>query len=162
MHKTIHFGEIDYNRTGRRINAVSVEIRLDDGRLSICGTIWNSRHTDCLCGGQCLDEIFKYLHENALFREIYGYWKNWHLNDMRAGTRKQENAIREYRKTNPYKTSDTYGENCEYLKSIGLLTDNLADDEEFSVREGYKYGSGWVTWRIPEDVIRRIEEIING
>lgn len=86
MKKTFDFGKIDYNGTGRKNCAVTVEVELrqkEDGRevLSICGNIWNTRHTDIYCGGQCLDTIARYV-KTPLFKELYRFWKLYHLNDM--------------------------------------------------------------------------------
>lgn len=80
--KTFDFGKIDYYGKGRKINSVTVEMSYRDGVLSICGHIWNGRHTDIVCGGQCLDEIAEYIHSSK-FKKIYRLWKLYHLNDMR-------------------------------------------------------------------------------
>ena len=85
MKKTISFGKIDYNHTGRRANAVEVDIeyRIDENgkkRFSVCGGIWNQIYSDTLSGGQNLEEIAKYIH-TPLFKKIYRLWKLYHLND---------------------------------------------------------------------------------
>lgn len=115
MKKTINFGKIDYNHSGRKNCAVEIEIELRQkggeptftidpttkkhiptGRttpiyheLSICGDIWNPRHTDIYCGGQCLDTIAEYI-SAPLFQEIYKYWKLYHLNGMHPECEHQE------------------------------------------------------------------------
>ena len=61
--------------------------------------------------------------------------------DLRAGTQRQEDALRKYYEINPRRHS--YDEACEYLSEVGLLVDN-----------GYKYGSSWLTEEVPQDVIR--------
>lgn len=85
MKRTFHFGKIDYRGTGRKDCAVSVmvELKEDKDRLvfSAHGEIWNPRHTDIYCGGQCLDTIAKYV-KIPLFNEIFTFWKKYHLNDM--------------------------------------------------------------------------------
>lgn len=107
MKKTINFGKIDYNNSGRKNCEVTIEIEIRQrggektftidpitkehiptgkttpiyNELSICGNIWNPRHTDIYCGGQCLDTISKYINA-PLFKEIYKYWKLYHLNGM--------------------------------------------------------------------------------
>jgi len=83
--KEISFGKIDYYRSGRCINEITLSIRIrysDKKELSICGNIWNGNHTDVVSSGQCLDEIYEYRNElkNAeLFDELYFYWKKYHL-----------------------------------------------------------------------------------
>ena len=42
--------------------------------------------------GQCLDEINKIIIPNETFDLIYKMWKLHHLNDLHAGTEKQEKA----------------------------------------------------------------------
>lgn len=115
MKKIISFGKIDYNHSGRKNCTVEIEIELRQkggestfmidpttkkhiptGRttpiyheLSICGDIWNPRHTDIYCGGQCLDTIAKYIND-PLFEELYKYWKLYHLNGMHPECEHQE------------------------------------------------------------------------
>lgn len=70
--------------------------------------------------------------------QLYNYWNRWHLNHLRAGTRKQMEALEGWKKTNSY----TYERACKYLESIGLLVDN-----------GYKYGTEWLKEEVPDDVL---------
>ena len=94
MERTFNFGKIDYYGRGRKINLVEVEVKLsNDGVFTASATIWNSKHTDCVCGGQCLDEVAKYVKSDK-FKKIYRLWKQYHLNDMHAGTEKQEEALK--------------------------------------------------------------------
>lgn len=151
MHKIISFGKIAYF-TNRRYNEVTVELelrQLDKGlEFSCCGNVWNRRHTDIICGGQCLDELREYLHGNKLFMEIYDLWKKYHLNGMHAGTEKQENCLEEYCNKNNCPIPQ-YEERCKILENNNLLYDN-----------GYKYGSAWLFREIPEKDLNRIKEII--
>ena len=58
---------------------------------------------------------------------------------MRAGTPKQEEAIRRWRST----TDDpSYDAACKMLESIDLLFDN-----------GYRYGTAWLKEKVPLDVL---------
>lgn len=95
--------------------------------------------------GQCLDEINKIIIPNETFDLIYKMWKLHHLNDMHAGTEKQEQALAEkFGGVNANK----YTEQCEYLESIGLLYDN-----------GYKFGSGWLKREIPQADLELIKSL---
>ena len=62
MRKVFNFGKIDYNHSGRKNCMVEVEMELRDREgeyeFSVCGDIWNPRHTSAYCGGQCLDTIW--------------------------------------------------------------------------------------------------------
>lgn len=114
--------------------------------LSICGNIWNSKKTDIYCGGQCLDEISKYI-KTKEFNRIKSIWEEYHLNDLNAGTKSQTEAIREWEsKGNKYE----YEAACNHLKDIGLYEDR-----------GYKYGHGWLCATIPSEVINEIQTIFN-
>ena len=155
MKRTISFGKIDFNGCGRRINAVEVELRLRETakgpEFTASGTIYNSKGTDCICAGQCLDEIGEYL-GFPLFHEIHDLWKKYHLNGMHAGTEEQEAAVKAwYAKGNKY----DYAAITEYLKSINLY------EVEYNGKP-YRYGSGWLYREIPEADLNRIKSIINS
>lgn len=186
MKKTISFGKIDFDGSGRKNCLVTVEIevrqrggektftinpttkeKIPTGKttpiyneLSICGNIWNPRHTDVYSGGQCLDTIAEYIN-TPLFNELYNYWKLYHLNGMHAGTPEQEKAIEEWEaQGNKYE----YTAVCEYLKSINLYEVNYtgASVGRYYNNEPYKYGYGWLIQELPADVLKRIIEIINN
>ena len=146
MKKTFNFGKIDFYKTGRKINLVEVEVKLsDDEVFTASATIWNSRKTDCICAGQCLDEIAKYVN-NPIFKKIHTFWKKYHLNDMHAGTEKQETALIEAGLTN---FASNYVKCCDYLESIDLLVD-----------DGYKFGTGWLKRDIPAEDLVAIRRLL--
>ena len=128
--------------------------------LSICGTVWNKSHTDCVMGGQCLDSMEKYLRHNPTFMKLYGYWKRYHLNGMHAGTPEQEAAINEWETAgNRYE----YTAACEELKRRGLYTVNytgLTVGKRYD-NEPYTYGHGWIVNELPGDVLLDIEHMIS-
>lgn len=148
--KTFVFPKIAFNGT-RKINTPEVEIALacDNGKyeFSACGSIWNSKHTDIIAGGQCLDTMYKYLKHDKLFKEIYRLWRAYHLNGMRSGTIKQEQALDDAEKAG-VRLLD-YNDSCKYLESIGLLED-----------DGYKYGTKWLYRAIPEDDLNVIKNLL--
>lgn len=178
--KNFDFGKIDYFRTGRKINAVTVEINIhkcggDPIRNRFGETIpgettpvylefsavcfvWNARKTDICAGGQCFDELKHYLFGNRQFMAIYKLWQNWHLNGMQAGTPEQENAVNDWiRAGNKY----DYTAVSEYLKNIGLFEVNYTGLTVGRVynNEPYKYGHGWIVKTLPADVIETIRTI---
>lgn len=85
MKRPFNFGKVDYLNHGRKDCAVTVTMELRETEkgeeLSISGEIWNVRHTDIYCGGQCLDTIAKYV-KAPVFKELYRFWKLYHLNGM--------------------------------------------------------------------------------
>lgn len=118
--------------------------------LSICGNTWNATHTDTVMCGQCLDEMLEFdsLSCDDLFRMLHRLWKQYHLNDMRSGTIKQENALNDARKQGELLCY--YEDSRKYLESIGLLED-----------DGYKYGSSWLYREIPEIDLKEIASLLS-
>jgi len=57
--KIVGFGKVDFNHSGRKNCAVTVEVEIKDGEkgpgLSICGNVWNPRRTDCYSCRQNID-----------------------------------------------------------------------------------------------------------
>lgn len=179
----VNFGKLNLYGTGKRYPAeVTIELRERGGEetftvdakgnrtytgkttptyteLSIRGKIWNSKCTDLIMCGQCLDDMNLYLKGNAKFQKLYKWWKAYHLNGMHAGTPEQEAVIDEWKANgNTY----DYDLACALLKEKGLY------DVEFTGKttgrmydhEPYKYGHGWVIEDIPEDVLTEIEKFI--
>ena len=146
MKKTFNFGKIDYYGRGRKINSVEVRVELSDkGVFTASANIWNSKHTDCVCGGQCLDEVAKYVKSDK-FKKIYRLWEQYHLNDMHPGTEKQEEALKA---AGLNSWANNYSDCCDYLESINLLVDN-----------GYKFGTGWLKRDIPAEDVAEIEKLL--
>ena len=161
MRKEISLGKIDFNGCGRKINLVTVDIELRSEttsygvpykEFSVCADVWNSKKTDILCGGQCLDDIKPYMagtKYETLFLEIYDLWKKYHLNGFRAGTPNQQKACKEWFESNPY----DWNKLCNMLKSKGIYEDTFTGyghAKQYN-NEPYRYGSDWVVEFIPED-----------
>lgn len=85
MKRKFNFGCIDFEGKGTPRNHVTVEVEYkQDGnkrRFSASANVWNTRHSDVVCGGQCLDTIALYIND-PVFSEIYRLWDLYHLNDM--------------------------------------------------------------------------------
>ena len=86
MKRKFNFGKIDFEGRGSANNLVTVEMEYkqdgDKKRFSCSASVWNSRHTDIVAGGQCLDTIAPYMNNNPVFSEILRLWELYHLNDM--------------------------------------------------------------------------------
>ena len=134
MERTINFGKIAYDGN-RKINQVEVRIELKECKdgpvFSACAYVWNSRHTDCVAGGQCIDTLYKYFRGNIDYMNIYELWARNHLNNMHAGTVLQEKALDKAGREG-YDVSD-YCKQCQYLQKEGLYEDH-----------GYEYGTSWL------------------
>ena len=177
--KVFYFGKVDYKGIGRKDCAadVAIELRERGGEevfthdekptgeycnkyieFAACGNIWNHMHTDIYCGGQCLDEMAKYI-KSPLFCQIYTFWKKYHLNGAHPGTPEQEKAVKEWEAAgNKY----NYSAACEMLKACGLyevpLNCRLVGTRNADGKP-YKYGSGWVIEDIPNDDLKKIISI---
>lgn len=100
--------------------------------------------------GQCQQHIRKDLPniELAISKEqllrILEVWEEWHLNDMEAGTKQQEEIV-----VNHYgkgKRGYTYKDACDVLEREGLYKDR-----------DYKYGSAWLLRILPEEIIEEVK-----
>lgn len=160
--RTLDFGKIDYYHTGRKINAVCIDVSLilqSDSkiRFSVSGAIYNQTKTDCLTAGQMLDnaELDELAKKHKSFAVIRKLWQKYHLNDMNAGTIKQEQALANaYKNGLLSKNGFDCDENCEYLKSINLY-------EDFHEGKLYRYGSIWFYRKIPDEALKQIHLILD-
>lgn len=101
-------------------------------------------------GGQCLDFMNDTLQGDILWDKIYRLWKLYHLNDMNAGTIKQDRLIEMGIRSGELK-SRSYDEVCEFLENWDLLYDDW-----------YKYGSKWLYRPIPEQDLFEIFTLFVG
>lgn len=157
MKRTITFGKIAY-QTKRKINEVTVEMELRETEkgpeFSASCDVWNSRHTDIIMGGQCLDDVQPYMNGNPLFGEIVKLWKKHHLNGLNPGTPEQMQFIKDHK--------DEINENDGwYTKELNLLKKYNMDVVEWQGKP-FKYGTEWIYHPIPEPDLSRIKEIIQG
>lgn len=183
--RTFNLGKIDWNGTGRKAYPAEVTITLrkcggeptftvdkngtrtytgnntpEYMEFSATGTVWNTRHTDWVCAGQCLDEIAKHKRK-GVFAKIFPLWKKWHLNGMNAGTPEQEAAIKAWKACgNAY----DYNKACDFLKSIDLYTVRFTGKTAGRMYEDepYTYGHAWVVRDLPADVLAEIEGLLEG
>ena len=103
--------------------------------------------------GQCYDTIPKYLkyfsnEQKKLLKNIIKIWKEYHLNTMQAGTKKQQDLLIKNHLTS---FASNYSECCNFLEQKKLLIDR-----------GYKFGSGWLCKKMPLKVINFVKGVING
>jgi len=159
MKKEFTFGKVAY--TGKnKSNLVTIEVELKEDKqgrpvFSACGNIWNDRKSDIEMGGQCIDSIFEEFENEIKNKDLYiklmNLWQRNHLNDMNAGTKEQEVAIKDWKsRGNKY----DYTKACEYLKSINL----------YEVPQGevmYKYGSSWIYREISKEDVNEIKNLLN-
>lgn len=191
LSRKINFGKIDAEGRGRKINSVDLVIELRNAdtnkpEFSVCGDVWNSRHTDIVQGGQCIDSIDKFFKHDRLYKLIENLWKKYHLNSMHAGTVEQENCLKDFasekdtireelRKSawEKAKAEIGYSDNYfnEWQRWHGSDWNNYSVDCELLKRHGlyevevdgkpYKYGHGWLYRAIPESDLNKIRAILD-
>lgn len=115
--------------------------------LSICGDMYENGKD--IGGGQCLFDVMSAFPNDVDIQRLCLFWGLWHLNGLKAGTRKQTEAILEYQQEHP-EWQYEYSNACDILKEAELLEDR-----------GYKYGECWLVEVIPDEVITEIKELVN-
>ncbi len=156
IRKRIDLGPFDWDGVGKKNHRVELELELrhdenDRAEFSVCGTVYDSpasrsdRHI--VSGGQCLDEIFERADARP-WLEVYELWKRWHLNGLRAGSPRQEAAVKAWGLSHKY----SYDEACEMLKGLGLY-----EDAKYVVDgRPYVYGTAWLYEEIDEADMAKI------
>lgn len=119
-------------------NKINIEIELNENRFSMSGDCGRS------CG-QCYDEIKPTPNQEKLMK----LWKQYHLNDMNAGTIEQEKCLEKCK-------SKEYENHIKFLKKHHLYTVILEDGTK------YKYGSGWLKRKLPDDIWDQVINICDA
>ena len=171
--KTLHLGKCDYHHTGKKTNSGSLTLRIEtketnsrdwdtlirpEGMIhtvSICGEIRDGRDGGEF--GQIIDTISAMYPTDAVKR-IVEFWREWHLNDMCAGTKAQTEFLDAYianRKNvaefNRELRADYYGTCCRILSVEDLL-----------IHCGYKYGTEWLIKIVSQDVIDELKLLFSS
>jgi len=134
--------------------------------LSISDSIWQRDESDILTGGQGQDELRKALKEHKLeigngisnkeFEKLLDIWDNYHLNDMKAGTARQNEIIEKHKDEQKYKKYDQF---LDRPKAILEDHDAQPDLETKGFGdEGYSYGSSWLYEPLPDDVVDFVKD----
>ena len=142
FNKTVRLGAA---RTyGGRGMSVYCSIKYIDGKLSISGVEGPLPSGNAL--GSC-GQIDMHLKPEDIvtlapgwtrgkIRQFLSVWRDWHLNDMQAGTPKQTEELKKHEFRD-------YGA-CHYTWASDLLTKAGLNPDD-----GYMYGSAWLTASVP-------------
>lgn len=98
MKRVVNYGKHDATGNGRGANEVTLTVSVEPSHyqskergsytegehFSVCGDIWNARHTDIIQGGQCVDTIAKHYAKDETTRNICRLWEVFHLQQMDA------------------------------------------------------------------------------
>jgi hypothetical protein len=93
-------------------NKVSIDIRIKKGRFSMSGNMGG-------CSGQCYDSIVPANDSQVALLKI---WDKWHLNDVKAGTPRQMQIIKDYKDG---ETSDKEKDGYHILSSYNRATGDM-------------------------------------
>lgn len=120
--------------------------------LSICGEEKIGR--EIISCGQILDDVKKEIDsykrlkiDRSVLLRIIEIWEEWHLNDLRAGTTKQQAVVKEW---------ESEGNKYNFTKASELL-----DKKGLLYDKAYKYGSSWLVDPLPENIEKEIKELFN-
>lgn len=75
-------------------------------------------------------------------KKIAEIWHNYHLNDLQAGTKLQQDTLEENRNEWYKDKEDNYGHQKAFLENRNLLKDR-----------GYQYGTEWLYKPVPQEII---------
>jgi hypothetical protein len=133
-------------------------IKFDGKRLSITGVEGPKSDGDCRGScGQIVDHLsavttFAEGWDAALISRFQQIWRDWHLNDMQAGSPSQTAFLR----ANPVNDRLNYYDSaCSALRSAGLNPDR----GYLHNGQPYNYGSTWLEVDVPDDVIQFLRDL---
>ncbi len=133
---------------------VFVKIRFKDGHLSMTGVEGPKYNGDARggCGQIIMHEWDISTHapgfDRDTERKLREVWREWHLNDMTAGSPAQT----AYLKAHPveyYDCADRLTKVCEALAAADLNPDPNYLHKDMP----YRYGSAWLRVEVPQDVL---------
>ena len=134
MKKTFKFGEFAIADKKIKNNEITITIELKDSEkgktFSACGYVWNSKHTDIIMGGQCIDDLEQYLKNNKTYLTILELWQKYHLNDMHAWCEceHEENASE---KIKVYKMRyNAEGKRLSKIRDLGIFKEFIEVTEQ--------------------------------
>ena len=120
--------------------AATVDIKYQDGRLSITGSFGRAKERRFSFG-----QIIGYLPQSFPSPSVAllcHYWDLYHLNDMKCGLPIQTDCL-----AAGFSGIPNYDICCEYLKKAGL----------YEV-DGYKYGHAWKRTEVPNHVLQWLKD----
>jgi hypothetical protein len=115
--------------------------------FSMSGYVKSTNGRSWLMGGQCVDEIAKHFRCNKKTQRMTQIWKQWHLNDMRAGCEHQR--------------AEGWGnEQIEELNKLSCWVYHSEHPKGVLNKPcsvcGHKFGSAWFYEEIPADIVAEI------
>jgi hypothetical protein len=86
--------------------------------------------------------------DRVAVRALCALWERWHLNDLKGGTRAQQEALAsdEFKRMPP--VGDHYDTSSAFLTKKGLNPDR-----------GYRYGQAWLVELVPDSVLAEVDAL---
>lgn len=142
---------------------VWVTIKFENGRLFITGV--ESPRCNGNCSGSCgqIQDQLNPLDFRTFFKgwdavkvaKLKKIWKQWHLNDMQAGSPDQILMIEAMREIDNPGNMEYYDWACSTLKAAGIY-----EDPNYLIEgKPYRYGSAWLSKEVPEDVLQWLYDL---
>lgn len=134
MKKVISFGKRAVNNPRIKNNEITVELNLKETEKGLeftaSANVWNSKHTDIIMGGQCLDSLEQYLKYNKTFKTILEMWRKYHLNGMHAWC-EHEHEENPSEKVKVYKLRyNEEGKRLSNIRDLGIFKQYIEVTEE--------------------------------
>jgi len=168
MRKVMRIGTIPCGRRYANLYC-TVEDRKDSGELTFTGVVGPLRSGNAL--GSCGQINMEFAHRNPednkypnpidasaihfapgwsedKWLDFLDAWNRWHLNNMRAGSKIQEDWLRKYPRQTVYPETH-YEKTRKRLARAGLNPDP----------DGYKYGSRWNREEVPAGVLSFLQSL---
>lgn len=132
---------------------VYVEWSLVDGNFAMTGTINLRISRGIESFGQNLEDILELYPNDEKLQRMVAVWREWHLNDMTAGSPAQEAALKLNKDSYPGYPISYYDWACSVLHNRGLQP----DPNYMYKDKPYSYGSAWLRRELPKEIIAEIE-----
>lgn len=119
-------------------------------------------------GGQVVDSIAEAAgeHDAADVARLCQIWTRWHLNGMKAGTRRQSEALAEAPIDAPgYEFAKAFLSECGLDPDVQTAPERVTDGLGNIKIKGYAYGSSWLAEPLPADIeaeVWRLADRIQG
>lgn len=148
-------GRVDDTGTGENDCECAITWELQNGKFSMCAEIWNPRKNDTTCCGQCVEEVAALFPDDKLAARMVEVWKEWHLNDMTAGSPAQEAWLRD--NAAQWEAARPHVDHYDYAVAA-LECARLQPDTSYTRDDKpYSYGSAWIRQELPAELIIEIK-----
>lgn len=138
------------------------KVEWKDSKLSISGVVAPRKSGDAVTCGQINELLWSAMQSNAidyapewnasLMERFLLIWAEYHLNDLTAGSPKQEAVVRQFKEAGG---NYNYTDMCRILEAQGLL----CDASYIHNGKPYKYGSAWLTVAVPYEAVSMLNNL---